>query len=65
MTRDEFVNDVAALIAGLQVPVSLGMPLGAATEPWRRLKNATVAVGWSDADEVAEGIRRILEEVPA
>lgn len=50
MTRDETIDAIAELMAGLQVPISMGMPLGAALEPWRRLNDEAVSFGWADAN---------------
>ena len=54
MTRDDFISQVAALVAGLQVPVSIGgkMALGAAYEPWSRLLNeVNGGFGWTDREK--------------
>ena len=58
--QDAMVRDIAELIAGLAVPVSLGMGrdglLGVAYEPWQRLYNS-VGGGWSSADEIEQRLR--------
>lgn len=48
--RDALLRDVVKLVAGLQVPVSMAMPLGTAREPWERLKRVLEPVGWMDTD---------------
>lgn len=52
---------MAETVAGLQVPISLGMSslLGTAREPAIRLKDTTGS-GWTDADELETEFRRIL-----
>lgn len=62
MTQEEFLDNVARLVAGLQVPVSM-MPrhlFGAAYEPWSRLQDeATGGFGWSDAEKCREAFAGI------
>lgn len=60
MTRDEVISDMAAVVAGLQVPMSMAMPLGAAMEPWRRL-HALSGSGWHDVDATEAALRAALE----
>jgi hypothetical protein len=68
VTQDEFLDNVAALVAGLQVPVSL-MPhsrLGAAYGPWQALLDeATGGFGWTDADTCRAALAKLLEPAPA
>ncbi len=52
MTREELTRALAEVIAGLQVPVSLGMNLGAAREPWGKLFDELHGFGWTTADEL-------------
>ena len=64
MTKDEFIEQVAELVAGLQAPVSL-MPhaaLGAAYEPWSRLyTQANGGFGWINADDCRAAFKKILD----
>lgn len=60
MTRDECITAVAEVLAGLQVPVSMGIPLGAALEPWRTLHEEAKAFGWATADDYAEMLQATL-----
>jgi hypothetical protein len=64
VTREEFVEQAAALVAGLQVPVSM-MPrhmLGAAFEPWQKLLNeVNGGFGWTSADACREAFAEILD----
>lgn len=59
MTQDEFIDTVAKLVAGLQVPVSLGLPLGEARDPWGRLSDLS-GFGWKTSEEIAESFRQHL-----
>lgn len=62
MNRDELIEALAALLAGLQVPLSLNGPLmlGAGCEPYRKILH-DAGFGWKD-DEVFETyIRETLE----
>lgn len=48
---------VAKLYCGLQVPISLGMPLGVAREGWdaiNALLPGSLGVGWVKEEDVAE-----------
>lgn len=64
MTQEEFLDNVAQLVAGLQAPVSM-MPhsrLGAAYEPWERLlAEANGGFGWTDAEKCREAFAKILD----
>lgn len=66
MTSDEALDDLAELLAGLQVPLSLGHGLlGAADEPYRRLLGE-LGFGWRDAEEFRAGLVELLGiELPA
>lgn len=61
MTREQLIKAVARLLAGLQVPVSMQMPLGAATEPWTELHRGLRGFGWATADDYEQEIRRVLD----
>jgi hypothetical protein len=60
---DFIISEMAKLIAGLQVPISLGMGrdgiLGTAAEPWHRLFEK-VGGGWCTADEIEKRLRERL-----
>jgi hypothetical protein len=60
LSRDEMIKDMAKLLAGLQVPVSMGMPLGAAKDPWVRLHRGLHAFGWAGAEDYEAEIREVL-----
>jgi hypothetical protein len=61
MDKDALVRNMAQLIAGLAVPVSLEMPLGAAGPAWAELHNGLVGFGWHSADDYEAAIRGILD----
>lgn len=64
MTDEEFLDNVARLVAGLQVPVSM-MPrelFGAAYEPWSvLLEEANGGFGWTNAEKCREAFAKIAE----
>ena len=45
---------LAKLLAGLQVPLSLGLPLGTADAPYRELLDAMPGFGWRTAEDFEE-----------
>lgn len=58
------LRDVGEVIAGLQVPISVGgrLNVGAAFEPWQRLRQqAGHGFGWFKADEITDGLLRAIE----
>lgn len=61
MTRDEMITAVAEVLAGLQVPVSMGMPLGQAEQPWRNL-HGELPSGWHKTAEYEAMLRDKLTE---
>ena len=64
MTREETVAEIAKLIAGLAVPVSLGMGrdglLGAAYAPWQRLYDE-FGGSWARADEIEAKLTKTMK----
>jgi hypothetical protein len=60
------VPDLAAVLAGLQVPRSMmgGRTLGAALEPFDRLRKGLGLFGWPDAAEHEERLREALRQPP-
>jgi hypothetical protein len=65
--RDDVIADIAALIAGLQVPVSLGgrQYLGQGYDPWHRLFEKLHSFGWVDAEQIEKELRAVLDDHPA
>lgn len=63
-TRDEVIHDIAAMIAGCQVPASLDgrVMLGTAYEPWQRLFSGLHTFGWTDAEQIEKELRVVLDE---
>lgn len=64
MTRDKqgVIRLMAEILAGLQVPLSVGVPLGAAREPIVRLRDELSTHGYPNADEFEERLSEILAE---
>ena len=60
MTNDELIDSLAHLLAGLQVPVSIGMKIGDAANHWRDLHNELIGFGWADKDRYAAALRERL-----
>lgn len=54
MTNEELLTAVAHLVVGLGVPLSIGVPLGAARKPLLKLHSELIGIGYGDKDEVAE-----------
>ena len=55
MTRDEVIQKLGQLMAGLQVPISLALPLGVGGQAWRELSDALdVGFGWKTDVEYAD-----------
>jgi hypothetical protein len=59
--RDTTIRDLAELIAGLAVPVSMQMPLGKAGPAWSALHSRLVVFGWATADQYEEALRKVLD----
>lgn len=63
--REDTIKLIAALVCGLQVPVSLfdnpRAILGAAYNPWSTLKNELGGFGWVSPEDVEEKLREMLE----
>lgn len=60
MNRAELVTELSRLMAGLQVPISLGMQLGVARESWVKIADAT-GFGWRNAEDFEAQLYRILD----
>jgi hypothetical protein len=60
--RDKFIGNMAQLLAGLQVPVSMEIPLGAAGPAWTELHRSLHGFGWATAADYETAIRTVLEE---
>lgn len=58
-TADEVVHELARLWVGLQVPVSVGVPLGIAREAWDALKE-NLPFGWLDVPCVETNFCELL-----
>lgn len=60
MNREEFIAAVSRLLAGLQVPVSMEMPLGGMGGTWAELHRGLIGFGWATAENYEEKIREVL-----
>jgi hypothetical protein len=60
MTRDDLISAMAELMAGLAVPVSLGLPLGRAGVAWTELHGGLIGFGWSQPEDYEAKIREVL-----
>jgi hypothetical protein len=60
--RDKFIRDVSQLMAGLQVPVSMEVPLGTAAPAWTELHRTLIGFGWAQSADYEAAIVKILEE---
>lgn len=63
--QDNVLRDVATLLAGLQVPVSLSMPLGTARMAWTSLHARLKAFGWANPEEYHTALRRLFTKETA
>lgn len=52
----------AGLIAGLQVPVSMGLPLGAARTAYSDAVNKLNLMGWQSVEEVYTAIKKARQK---
>lgn len=63
--RDELVRDLAQLMAGLAVPVSMEMPLGRAGPAWSAVHARLIVAGWASAEDYEARLREALGILPA
>jgi len=60
MTGDELIHELAKVYAGLQVPVSLGMPIGESDAAWRKISDEVTPFGWLDLETVEKSFRELF-----
>lgn len=63
-TKDELLDDMAELLAGLQVPRSLPQPhilLGKGLEPYDRLMDELNGFGWTDKEALRSKLGTIFD----
>lgn len=53
---------MAEILAGTQVPRSLGSILGEAIKPWDELRAKLGGVGWLAADDFEVGLRKFITD---
>ena len=63
MSREELLLTIGNLLAGLAVPRSIygGANLGAAREPWDKIHNELVGLGWHSRLEYAAALEEKLK----
>jgi len=61
--RDDVIRGLAELMAGLAVPISLGMPLGMAREAWSDVHGHLFGLGWADAGKYEAALREALGDL--
>jgi hypothetical protein len=57
---EKLIKEFAKLLNGLNVPVSMGTPIGTARETYSNLRGELKLVGWTTDEEVEEAIKRYL-----
>lgn len=63
MSRAELIAALAKLLTGLNVPVSLGLPLGVAREAFDTIHaDRSFPFGWADAEQVESWLNDRLSE---
>ncbi len=60
--QEEFDREVAKLISGLEVPISIGVPLGTADAAWRWLFETLNVSGYASAFEIYNAMLRYRRE---
>lgn len=58
--QESFLQDLAELLSGLQVPLSLRVPLGAAEKPYRKILDTVNPFGWTDAEQIRAELDKIF-----
>lgn len=58
--KDEDIRLLAELLEGLQVPLSIGVPLGTAREPYVQLRGKLHLFGYPTVEEHEWAIRKHL-----
>jgi hypothetical protein len=61
MERDTALDLIAQVLSGLEVPMSLSMPLGTAREPWAEL-HAEAGFGYLNVEDYRKMLDRVLSD---
>ena len=61
MDNAEIIRRLGILLAALAVPVSMGMPMGAAGKEWADLHHELVGHGWHDAADYENALRERMD----
>jgi hypothetical protein len=59
--REALIRDIAALMRGLAVPISLELPLGSALSPWIDIHSRLIGFGWATTEQYEEALRKVLD----
>lgn len=60
LSRDECIDLMAQIIEGLAVPVSIGLPLGTAQQPWDEITHKLGLFGWVNSKEIKSALEKVL-----
>jgi hypothetical protein len=63
VTPDELIKQMARILAGLQVPLSMRMPLGEAIDPYQLVLD-DAGFGWKSAEDFERYLRQVLVGTP-
>lgn len=58
--REAMIKAMARMLAGLQVPISMDMPLGTAMPAWTELHRGLHGFGWAKSEDYEAEIRSVL-----
>lgn len=58
--RSLLLDDLAEVLSGLQVPLSIGVPLGVAKDPYRRILSGLSTFGYMSPGEYREALEAVL-----
>lgn len=58
--RDQLIKNLATLLAGLAVPVSMEMPLGKAGPAWTAVHQQLITFGWAKDEQYENALRSAL-----
>jgi hypothetical protein len=59
--KKELVTQLAKVIAGLQAPISVGVPVGVALEAWVAARKLIGCQGWESAEEIERKLSNALK----
>ena len=62
MTREDMIKALGELMAGLAVPISLGVPLGKAKAAWTELHSGLRGFGWATAEDYSQAMEKVITQ---